>query len=109
MTAVSRSEFRLAGASMLVLAALAAPALAQQGPESATQNYQIFHSHVAWRAAAVIARDAAQSGATWKEYNSHIAHSDDANWLPLVLPGEVEKIPVRVHKKSSYQCPALTC
>jgi hypothetical protein len=109
MTAVSRSAFRLTGVSLLPLAALTVAALAQQGPESLTQNYQIFHSHVGWRAAPVIASDAAQSGASWTGYTSHIGHGNNADWLPIMLPGEAEKIPGRVHRRPSYQCPALTC
>ena len=90
MTTISRriATALFAGAAALPLATLAAPAFAQKGPESQPQlNYQIFHSHVAWHAAAIPA--AAQTGSTWKLYSSHIARSNDANWLPIMMPGNV--------------------
>jgi hypothetical protein len=100
MATLPRSAFRLAGASILALAALASPALAQKGPESAAQNYEIFHSHVAWRASAVVASNAAQTGTTWKVYGSHVARSNDANWLPTMLPGETVNVPGRVDRSN---------
>jgi hypothetical protein len=100
MTARPRSTFRLAGASVLALAALTVTALAEQGPESATPNYQIFHSHVAWRAQAVIASNAAQTGTTWTFYPSHIARPNDAAWLPTMLPGETADQPGRVDRSN---------
>jgi hypothetical protein len=95
-TASSRSRAcRLAGAALLVLVGLAAPADAQRQPGDAAQPaYQNFHSHVGWRAPAVAANDARQVGASWTALPSRIARSN-GNWQPTLLPGETATPAVR--------------
>jgi hypothetical protein len=84
----------LAGAAIAALATFAAPAYAQKGPESAAQpNYEIFHSHVAWRAPAVIASTSNQSGKTWEIVGEHVKHATDADWLPIILPEDTTMLP----------------